>query len=255
MYDRAHHGEPIGCTLVELLKPLKLGALVDTHHSGFLEQHLADEASRRESRSAALRARKAGLDPAMRIDTWHAAEDLIHDHTILADLTSLRFIDVAHSAFHLGPVGVGKTRLSTALGHMAIGRRRSETNDFYGISSSNDNNAGTRSSHPPVARRVVDHYRRRPGGPIGHRPPHPRAHTLVTEGPTYRQRHTAPDLTTRHWRASSMTRHGGPMLLANRRSTGLADDNPQDFSQVNSTQDIRCGFAHIPFESSGAVHN
>ncbi|VBA41812.1 hypothetical protein LAUMK191_04243 [Mycobacterium attenuatum] len=38
-------------------------------HIGFLETLLADEVSRRESRSAALRAAKAGLDPTMRFDT------------------------------------------------------------------------------------------------------------------------------------------------------------------------------------------
>ena len=68
---------PIGADLLQLLKALKLGALADTlperaalarqhklSHIGFLETLLADEVSRRESRSAALRATKAGLDRA-----------------------------------------------------------------------------------------------------------------------------------------------------------------------------------------------
>ncbi|MGV0656808.1 ATP-binding protein, partial [Mycolicibacterium thermoresistibile] len=66
---------------------------------------------------------KAGLDPTMRFDTWTAHEDLRYDRTLLGDLTSLRFLDAGQSAIVLGPVGVGKTHLATALGHMAIRRR------------------------------------------------------------------------------------------------------------------------------------
>nr|WP_236949386.1 hypothetical protein [Mycolicibacterium goodii] len=60
-------------------------------HIGFLETLLADEVSRRESRSAALRATKAGLDPTMRFDTWTAHEDLRYDRTLLggSDLTAV----------------------------------------------------------------------------------------------------------------------------------------------------------------------
>ena len=128
--------DPVGADLTRLLKALKLGALADTlperaalarqhklSHIGFLETLLADEVSRRESRSAALRATKAGLDPTMRFDTWTAQDDLRYDRTLLGDLTSLRFLDAGQSAIILGPVGVGKTHLATALGHMAIRRR------------------------------------------------------------------------------------------------------------------------------------
>jgi DNA replication protein DnaC len=128
--------DPVGVDLIRLLKTLKLGALADTlperaalarqhklSHIGFLEVLLADEVSRRESRSAALRAAKAGLDPSMRFDTWTASEDLRYDRTLLGDLTSLRFLDDKQSAIILGPVGVGKSHLATALGHTAIQRR------------------------------------------------------------------------------------------------------------------------------------
>jgi DNA replication protein DnaC len=132
--------DPVGADLVRLLKTLKLGALADTlperaalarqhklSHIGFLEVLLADEVSRRESRSAALRSAKAGLDPSMRFDTWTASEDLRYDRTLLGDLTSLRFLDAKQSAIILGPVGVGKTHLATSLGHIAIKRRHTAT--------------------------------------------------------------------------------------------------------------------------------
>ncbi|WP_256974322.1 ATP-binding protein, partial [Rhodococcus sp. NCIMB 12038] len=115
---------------------LKLGALKDTlpervalarqhrlSHVAFLELLLADEGSRRESRSAALQSAKAGLDRSMRIDTWNALDDLRYDRSLLSDLVSLWFAEAGHSVLVLGPVGVGKTRLATALGHVAIRRR------------------------------------------------------------------------------------------------------------------------------------
>jgi DNA replication protein DnaC len=40
------------------------------------------------------------------------------------ELVSLRFLDGPHGALILGPVGVGKTHLACALGHIAIRRRR-----------------------------------------------------------------------------------------------------------------------------------
>lgn len=130
--------DPVGTDLMATLKALKLGGLKDTlperlalararkmGHAAFLQLLLSDEVTRRESRSAMLRARTAGLDPAMRLDTWDEPEDLTYDRALVSDLTSLRFTEAGHGVLILGPVGVGKTHLASALGHIAVRRRLS----------------------------------------------------------------------------------------------------------------------------------
>ena len=128
--------ESISADLKNVMRQLKLGRMLDTlperlilahqqhlSHAAFLELILADEASRRDNSSAARRAREAGLDATMRLDTWDDAVAVHYDHTLWNDLTSLRFIDGPHGALLLGPVGVGKTHLASALGHIAVRRR------------------------------------------------------------------------------------------------------------------------------------
>jgi DNA replication protein DnaC len=119
------------------LRALKLGQMLSTlpdrltlarqqqmAHADFLELILADEVARRESKSASLRARAAGLDPGMRLDTWDESAAIRYDRQLWNELVSLRFIDGPHGAVILGPVGVGKTHVACALGHIAIRRRR-----------------------------------------------------------------------------------------------------------------------------------
>jgi DNA replication protein DnaC len=128
--------DPISADLKALLRALKLGKLLDTlperltlasqqqlPHADFLELLLADEVNRRDTNSAALRAHAAGLDPAMRIDTWDPSAAVRFDQQLWTQLTSLRFLDGPHGALLLGPVGVGKTHLACALGHIAVRRR------------------------------------------------------------------------------------------------------------------------------------
>jgi DNA replication protein DnaC len=128
--------DPVSADLKQVLRTLKLGKMLDTlperltlarqqsmPHADFLELVLADEISRRDTNSAALRARAAGLDPAMRLDTWDTTAAVRLDQTLWTELTTLRFLDGPHGALILGPVGVGKTHLATALGHIAVRRR------------------------------------------------------------------------------------------------------------------------------------
>src|SRR5215472_14501782 len=128
--------DPVSPDLKRHLRTLKLGQLLATlpdrlalarqnklPHADFLELLLSDEVTRRENGSAARRARAAGLDPDMRIDTWDPAAAVRYDQQLWNELVSLRFAEAAHGALILGPVGVGKTHLATALGHIAVRRR------------------------------------------------------------------------------------------------------------------------------------
>ena len=101
--------DPISTDLKRVMRQLKLGRMLDTlpdrltlarqqhlSHAAFLELVLADEATRRDTSSAARRARDAGLDAAMRLDTWDESAAVRYDRTLWTDLTSLRFLDAAH---------------------------------------------------------------------------------------------------------------------------------------------------------------
>src|SRR4051812_6217832 len=158
--------DPIGADLVRTLKELKLGQMTQTlperlvlarqqkmTHAAFLQLVLADEITRRDSRSATLRARAAGLDPSMRLDTFDELDDLTYDRDLLAHLATLRFTEAGHGALVLGPVGVGKTHLASALGHIAIRRRM--------------------TVHAARADKLFTRLRASPRPPAGCRPPPP----------------------------------------------------------------------------------
>ena len=126
----------VSAELRDLLRRVKLGKLLDTlperlalaktnglAHSEFPELILADEVTRRDTSSATLRARTAGLDPTMTMDRWDPTTAVTYNQQTWTELGSLRFIDNAHNVVIMGPVGVGKTFLATALGHAAIRRR------------------------------------------------------------------------------------------------------------------------------------
>lgn len=128
--------------LKTLLRRLKLGRILDTlperlalartnalPHSDFLTLILTDEVERRDRASAELRARAAKLDPSMRLETFQTDTGAHFDRQLWNELCSLRFVTDARGTLVLGPVGVGKTHLATALGHIAV--RRRHTVAFY----------------------------------------------------------------------------------------------------------------------------
>jgi len=118
-----------------VLKRLKLSRMLDTlperltlarqnkmPHQDFLLLALGDEASRRDSLSAVYRAERARLDPDAQLERWDETAQVTFDRALLNELVSLRFLDAhAHVAI-VGPVGVGKTFLAHALGHIACRR-------------------------------------------------------------------------------------------------------------------------------------
>jgi DNA replication protein DnaC len=118
--------------LKSALKRLKLGQLIHVlpQRLTLAEQQgvafdelllllLSDEISRRESTAAMRRATNGGLDPDMVLERWDKTAKVSFDRRVLNELASLRFVDTAHNVVVLGPVGVGKTFLANALGHIA----------------------------------------------------------------------------------------------------------------------------------------
>ena len=128
--------ERISAELTAALRRLKLSPMLHTLPDRFtlarkqkmpyqdlLLLVLCDEANRRDSLSAVNRARKAGLDPEMQLELWDETAKVTYDKMLLNELVSLRFIDARTHVAIVGPVGVGKTFIAHALGHIACRRR------------------------------------------------------------------------------------------------------------------------------------
>ena len=78
-----------------------------------------DEVQRRRGAAASRRADHAGLDPDMVFERWDKSAKVSLDRRVLQELSSLRFVDSQRNVVILGPVGVGKTFVASALGHLA----------------------------------------------------------------------------------------------------------------------------------------
>lgn len=115
----------LGPMLATLPERLTLARQHKTPHQDFLLLVLADEVSRRDSASVQLRVAKAGLDPTMRLENWDASAKVQYDQLLLNELASLRFLEAHSHLTIVGPVGVGKTFIAQALGHIACRRRYS----------------------------------------------------------------------------------------------------------------------------------
>ena len=128
--------ETISTDLKTVLRRLKLSRMLDTlperlvlarqqkmAHQDLLLLALGDEAARRDSQSAVLRAHKADLSSEMQFELWDATAKVSYDEALLNELVSLRFIEAGAHVAIVGPVGVGKTFVAHALGHVACRRR------------------------------------------------------------------------------------------------------------------------------------
>ncbi len=118
--------------LVAALKRLRLGRIAETlpERLALAEKQdmspeelllllLTDEIGRRDGAASANRVRDAGLPPQMRIEQWDKTAKVSFDKRLLNQLTSLRFLEDHKHVVILGAVGVGKTFLASALGHIA----------------------------------------------------------------------------------------------------------------------------------------
>jgi DNA replication protein DnaC len=121
--------------LRSVLRRLKLSRLLDSlpervtlarqqkiPPSDFLLLVLSDEVARRDSQAATLRAQRAHLDPAMQLENWDPTAKVTFDQQLLNELVTLRFLEAHAHVAVVGPVGVGKTFLAQALGHIACRR-------------------------------------------------------------------------------------------------------------------------------------
>lgn len=108
----------LGGLLPTLAERLTLAEKEDTPLEDLLLMLLTDEISRRDSTAAVRRAQQAGLDPDMVLERWDKTAKVTYDRRVLNELASLRFVEQHRNVVILGPVGVGKTFLACALGHL-----------------------------------------------------------------------------------------------------------------------------------------
>jgi DNA replication protein DnaC len=121
--------------LIRVLKHLKLGKLLPVLPERLRQARersmdpedvlltvLSDEMQRRMRLRVVNRVRRAGLNDAFVFEEWDKTAQVTYDRHLLDALRTLRFVDEHHHVLLMGPVGVGKTMLAHALGHLAVQR-------------------------------------------------------------------------------------------------------------------------------------
>jgi DNA replication protein DnaC len=122
----------VSAELRDAMKQLRLGQLLATLAEritlaekeslpieDFLLGIFTDEIERRHGAAAFRRAEEAGLDPDMVFERWDKSAKVTFDRRVLQELSSLRFVEAHRNVVILGPVGVGKTFVASAFGHIA----------------------------------------------------------------------------------------------------------------------------------------
>jgi DNA replication protein DnaC len=89
-------------------------------HLDFLQVLCHDEITRRENMSMARRLRRAHFDEQATIEGFDFAASPKLPAAAIRDLAALRWLTTGDSVIIHGPVGVGKTHIAQALGHLAI---------------------------------------------------------------------------------------------------------------------------------------
>lgn len=117
-------------TLKTVLKRLRLSGLLHTlperiayarasklGEQEFLELLLQDEINRREQGSLNRRLDQAGFEEPHTLEDFDWDAPVTFDRDRVRDLFGLGFLERCEDILFLGPVGVGKTLLATAIGH------------------------------------------------------------------------------------------------------------------------------------------
>jgi len=125
---RAHH-------LEESLRTLKLFGMLDTvearlaqasagelGHVELLQSLCEDESTRRDAVGLERRLKAARFEQSCAIEDFDFAFNPKIPATQIRDLATLRFIEAGESVILHGPVGVGKSMIAQALGHLACRR-------------------------------------------------------------------------------------------------------------------------------------
>lgn len=112
----------LGKVLPQLPERLRQARERKMDHEDLLLAVLSDEVQRRERQRFARKAKDAGLRPELVFDAWDDSAGITYDRRVLDALRLLTFVEEHHHALLMGPVGVGKTMLAHALGHLAIER-------------------------------------------------------------------------------------------------------------------------------------
>src|SRR5215472_478957 len=119
--------------LAQALRALKLSGMLETldarlaatragdlGHLEFLQVLCEDEISRRASVSLAKRIRRARFEQQATIEGFDFSASPKLPAAAIRDLAALRWLHAGESVILYGPVGVGKTHVAQALGHLAI---------------------------------------------------------------------------------------------------------------------------------------
>ena len=119
-------------SLRAVLKRLKLSGLVPVlpdraayaqkaplHPLDFLELTLHDAIDRREQKNLSTVLERAGFDEQHTFEDFDWDVPVTFDRDRVRDLLGLSFLERKEDVIFLGPVGVGKTLLASALGHTA----------------------------------------------------------------------------------------------------------------------------------------
>lgn len=120
-------------TLHTSLRALKLSGMLDTldarlaqaragelGHLDFLQVLCHDEITRRETTAITRRLRRARFDEQTTLEGFDFTANPKLPAASIRDLAALRWLHAGESVILHGPVGVGKTHVAQALGHLAI---------------------------------------------------------------------------------------------------------------------------------------